>query len=361
MNPLLFAAPLLKEPGYSDVRFTVLANPNKFQTHEQFQAEYALMPSGAMIDNHFHLERVPPPSVPNPRHPGGTFYEEIYFIWKLQSDRKLPWEKFMKRSEFERWVHGLFLKICLPYPRPVFGADGSPVYAPLNLTVFFGLILQMHEVGYPAHWISGVLNTICEGTITTTTRAPRAEVVKPQDVEKVYLARNINVAPWKAEFTTLLSLWRHLFPFGISSISSFGSKAAVAPVDGIFHYRIKMPCFDGNQLRMYRFQFVFWDMSQEREPPRELHTLLSDDEKGDVSAAAQATRDKGIHVVSVFRYAADTQSVSFRLRKDVLDGMLSGPGDWRAYIWRTDNWKKVSEGVLVATNLEMEGSWTGTA
>lgn len=118
-------------------------------------------------------------------------------------------EKLMKRTEFERWVYGFFLKICLPYPRIVANQDGSPVFAPFNLTVFT-LISQMHEVGYPAHWISRILNAICEGTITTTTRAPRAEVVTPEDIDKLYPTRKINIAPWKSEFTTLLSLWRHL-------------------------------------------------------------------------------------------------------------------------------------------------------
>ncbi|KAK3398506.1 hypothetical protein B0T20DRAFT_498398 [Sordaria brevicollis] len=251
LNPLLFAAPVLREPGSSDVRFTVLLNPPKFKTHEQFQAEYALMPSGDRINDHFHLKRVPPLPSPYPPHPLGPFFEESYFIWRLHPSKKLPWEKLMKRPEFEK------------------------------------LISQMHDVGYPAHWISGVLNAICEGTITTTGRAPTAVVVTPQDL-------------------------------------------------------------------------VFWDMSQGRKPPRELRTLLSDDERGDGSAAAQATRDRGIHVVSAFRYTAETQSVNFWLRKDVVDGMLNEPGDWRAYIWRTDNWEKLSEGVPIATNLEMEGSWTGT-
>ncbi|CCC08308.1 hypothetical protein SMACR_01856 [Sordaria macrospora] len=215
MNPLLFAAPLLKEPGSSDVRFTVLLNPPKFKTHEQFQAEYALMPSEANITNHFHLKRVPPPP-PSMSHPLGSFFEESYFVWQLQPGEKLPWEKLMARPQLER------------------------------------LISQLHELGYPAHWVSGILSSICEGTITTTTRAPTAEVITPQEL-------------------------------------------------------------------------VFWDVSQGK-PPRKLRTLLSDDEVGDGSAAAQAIRNKGIRVVSAFRYMVDTESVNFWLRKDIVDGMLSGPG-----------------------------------
>ncbi|KAK1780120.1 hypothetical protein QBC45DRAFT_450440 [Copromyces sp. CBS 386.78] len=219
MNPLLFAAPLLKEPGYSDVRFTVLLNPPKFKSHEQFQAEYVLMPSEAKIIDHFHLKRLPPHRPPSPvpyrSHPLGPMFEESYFVWQLQPGEKLPWEKLMRRPQFER------------------------------------LISHMHEVGYPAHWMSSILDTICEGTITTTTRAPTAEVMTPQEL-------------------------------------------------------------------------VFWDVSQGK-PPRKLRTLLLDDEVGDGSATAQAIRNKGIHVVSAFRYTVDTESVNFWLRKDVMNGILSGP------------------------------------
>lgn len=95
--------------------------------------------------------------------------------------------------------------------------------------------------------------------------------------------------------------------------------------DGICNYRINVPRFSGDQLREPRFQLVFWDVSQGK-PPRKLRTLLSDDEVGDGSAAAQAIRNKGIRVVSAFRYMVDTESVNFWLRKDIVDGMLSGPG-----------------------------------
>ena len=120
-----------------------------------------------------------------------------------------------------------------------------------------------------------------------------------------------------------------------------------------------MPRFSGTALREPRFQLVFWDVSQGK--PCRLRRLLSDDETGEGSAAAQAIRSKGIHVVSTFRYMVETESVSFWLQKDVVDGMLSGPGQWMAYIWRTDSWERLTEAVPIATNLEMEGSWTGTA
>ncbi|KAK3693211.1 hypothetical protein B0T22DRAFT_35266 [Podospora appendiculata] len=110
----------------------------------------------------------------------------------------------------------LFMKICLPYPRfTTFDHRCAAIYAPLNLTAFLRLIVQMHEVGYPAHWLSGMLGSICSGSITTTARAPRVLVADVKDVSKRYSAKAINMAPWRAEFNTLLSLWRPLLPFGL--------------------------------------------------------------------------------------------------------------------------------------------------
>lgn len=319
------------------------------------------MPPEANITKHFHLKRLTP-NGPPPFHPISPLYEAGYFIWQLQPWKKLPWQKLMGRPQFERWLYGFFLKICLPYPRPVIAFDGSPILAPLNLTVFFRLVSHMHEVGYPAHWISAILNTIAEGAITTTTRAPALEVMTPGAVDWVYPARKINVAPWKAEFTTLLSLWRHLFPFGIFTTS--GKEAVVAVADEICNYSIKMPPFTADQWRdQYhepRFQLVFWDVTQGK-PSKKLRALLTDDEFGDTSAAAQAIRDKAIHVVSAFRYMVGTESVNFWLRKDVVDGMLSGPGQWMAHIWRTDTWDMLTEGVPISTNLKKERNWTATS
>jgi hypothetical protein len=119
----------------------------------------------------------------------------------------------MSRPELEHWLYGHLLKICLPHERPV--QSDRPVHAPLNITTIFRLATQMHEVGYPAHWLSGILSSICEGKMSTTARAPRELILAPEDVVRRHAKRSISVEPWKAEFTTLLSIWRRLLPFGV--------------------------------------------------------------------------------------------------------------------------------------------------
>ncbi|KAJ4420081.1 hypothetical protein N0V85_000735 [Neurospora sp. IMI 360204] len=204
----------------------------------------------------------------------------------------------------------------------------------------------MHEVGYPVHSLSEVLGAICDGIITTTTRAPRPGSDP---------ARKMDVMPWRAEFTTMVALWRPLLSYGVSV-----SSEAVVAVDGIRNDRIKISRCRGDMLREPRLTLVFWDVKQGKSP-RQLRSLSLDEEVGDASAATQAIRYQDIHVVSTFRYTADTQTVSFWLRKDVVDAMLDGLGEWTAYIWRTNSWENTGDGLPIATRLEMGESWASTA
>ncbi|KAK3950487.1 hypothetical protein QBC32DRAFT_346333 [Pseudoneurospora amorphoporcata] len=100
----------------------------------------------------------------------------------------------------------------------------------------------------------------------------------------------------------------------------------------------------GNMLREPRFMLVFWDVRQGKSP-RQLWSLLLDEEVGDASAATQAIRYQDIHVVSTFRYTANTQTVYKLLASKLVDAMLDGPGEWTAYIWRTDSWEKIGDGL----------------
>ncbi|KAK3342833.1 hypothetical protein B0H65DRAFT_576387 [Neurospora tetraspora] len=161
--------------------------------------------------------------------------------------------------------------------------------------------------------------------------------------------------PWRAEFTTMVALWRPLLSYGVSV-----SSEVVVAVDGIRNDRIKMSRCRGDMLREPRLMLVFWDVKQGKSP-RQLRSLLLDEEVGDASAATQAIRYQDIHDVSTFRYTADTQTVSFWLRKDVVDAMLDGLGEWTAYIWRTDSWENIGDGLPIATRLEMGESSASTA
>lgn len=129
----------------------------------------------------------------------------------------LSWSKLMPRPKLERWLYSHFLRsACQPSATPT--DDSAPVYAPLNLTAFLGLVAHLHGKGYPTHWLATTLENLTSGRVNTTARAPRRDVLDVSwGVDAVHPPRQISVAPWTAEFTTLLGIfWTRLMPFGFA-------------------------------------------------------------------------------------------------------------------------------------------------
>jgi len=335
MNPMIFARPLLKDAELSDVQFNILLNCGSFPSNNQLLAEYTLMPSEQRIADHFHL-KCPRRSM-FPFGGGGNDYMK----WQWQPAVKMPWDKLMTRPQLETWLYGWFLKLCLPYPRP----NENPmarVHSPFNLSIFLRLIEKVHEVGYPAHWLAGILSSLCAGRITTTVRAPKAVVLSSTDIHKVYPSRQISIAPWAIELTTLVSLWRPLLGFGFAA-----PKNALISPNEVREYSLRIDRFiPGEDMAPLRFMIVFWDMKFGK-PPVNLYKLLLDEEGGDASVAAANKRNKAIHVVSAWAYDFEIKAARFWLRKDAVDSMLERAEDWMAYVWRTDSWTRQTQGVPI--------------
>ncbi|KAF5484753.1 hypothetical protein CGCS363_v013958 [Colletotrichum siamense] len=160
----LTGGPLLRQDRPSNLRFNNLLNPPMFKSHDQFLAEYVLMHDAKEVESNFGVTRE---KNPNPldvdeaalqqMFGGNKFAIEDYFIWAKSSTKTTLSKRLMSRSALERWLYLHLLKICLPYPRPKL--SDRPVHAPLNLTTFLRIVGHMHDVGYPAHWLSGVLSS----------------------------------------------------------------------------------------------------------------------------------------------------------------------------------------------------------
>lgn len=279
-----------------------------------------------------------------------TFYAgRQYWAWRAVKDAPLPWTRLMPRARAEHWLYSHFLKICLPARRD--HRDGAPVYAPLNLTAFWRLVVLLHEKGYPAHWLAGAVESLSSGTISTTARAPKKEAVDAKDVDEICAKKDISVAPWKAEFTTLLAIWRKLVPFGFAT-----GKDALVGLQELCEYSITFPDFNPEHptLRVPHFILVFFD-GKLGKTPASLRDVLRDEESGDVTAEARRIRAEGVHVVSTFTYVTDTRTASFWMRRDVAETWAGG--DWMVSVWRTDSWRKQIGEIPVAGNMAKLRPW----
>ena len=119
------------------------------------------------------------------------------------------------REKLETWLYRLLLKLAIPASREI--QSFVLIYSPLNFTVFYRLLLHLNNVGYPAHWLSRVLDNLLEGKITTTARPPRSDPMKIKETKAAMPTLTQSVQPFVAELSTLASMWQPALPFGVLS------------------------------------------------------------------------------------------------------------------------------------------------
>jgi hypothetical protein len=350
LSTFLLAAPLLYPDQSSAVSSRVLLNNPTWSTHERFLSEYTLLTSVKNVEQCFNVKlRQYSPSLTDW---GSTALElSDYTMWTAGSSKPLRRGELMARHLTENYFQAHLLKICLPFPRTKWSTSFD-VRSPLNPTLLFRLIIHFHKMGYPAHWLSDILGNMLEGIITTTTRAPRQQAMTTKEACKTYSSISVCIKPWLAELSTFASIWQHLLPFGLLFSSNL-----IPALNEIRSYSLKLPTPpQGDCLARAVFALVFWDTSR-GSLPSDLRKTLLDDEQGDRSKSAKSIRESGVHVLTTFKWAQKTNTASFWLRSDVIGTMQKG--DWKAYIWRFDEWKRVTSGVSVREHIQEGASWTG--
>ncbi|KAK8085415.1 hypothetical protein PG997_006686 [Apiospora hydei] len=275
-------------------------NPPRWDSINQYLAEYLLMYDRKRIESHFHVKL----SVTTPEEYEDDMYPLMpYYKWERVTapPKTLKFEELMPQASLTRWLYSHFLKICLPYER---GPAFDLVYAPLNLTMFMRLLVHVSELGYPAHWLSTLINNLLGGEVTTTARAPRRYVLTTQDVDKVHPPRKVSVKPWTMEFAALISLWQHLLPFGLIS-----SSHLLAPLDEMHEYTVKFPhpFFHPESGHVPHFMLVFWNQQKLESP---------------LQTSARFVRSEVVRVVTTFNWSTDARAATFWLRRGDMAEMV---------------------------------------
>lgn len=265
-----------------------------------------------------------------------------YISWHRVNGR-LPFMKLAKNIKVEKWLLGRFLKLALPHARLTF--EMAMIEAPLNLTAFFRILVHLHEIGYPAHWLSDIVSMILSGRITTTARAPRSMPLSVKEVEKNFSNRVMCVKPFVAEFSTLATIWQRVLPFGLLTAHSRLPK-----IEDIKEFEVTFSDPRGDNFLSLNAAIVLFDTSSgkgfQAKAAKNLRPWLLDDEKGDMTVEAKKIRDGCIHDLSTFSWDSKGNKSSFWLRKDVI-GSIKESGTWKIFLWRTDTWERVSDGVSI--------------
>lgn len=322
LSTYLHAIPALYPGESSYVTATCLRNPTRWKSHQHFDNEYVGLSDPSDIERIFNVR------IDSSEAMGTIPTSAQYVKWHHQIVPKL-FEDLLPRTRIEEWLSRLFFKITIPIGREK--RDCTSIYSPLNLTAFLRVCGHLHTVGYPAHWICGVLEALLSGSIRTTAHPPRTDPLAIEEVEALMPVMEQSTRPFVAELTTLLSLWQFTLPFGVLSEN-------IPDVRTVHKYELDFPdCGDLNaETPVFVLVFLHSKIVPVIESSENLRPLLLSDELADSSSRGRQARETGVHVISTWRWKRATKTAVFWLREDVLRGLQRD--DWEMSIWRTDVW-----------------------
>ncbi|KAK8851162.1 hypothetical protein PGQ11_013641 [Apiospora arundinis] len=375
MTTFMHALPILRPKKTSAVTSNVLRNTRVWPTHDSFLVDSLLLAGRSKIENTFSASLVPECAQMEKALESMGAVMVFSMKWMRQSTKALEWSKLMPRRNLEHWLHALFFRLCLPFPW-VSDFD-SRVLRPLNLTTMFRLIVHLAKVGYPAYWLSGILNDLANGEVSSTARPPRAPVTDAAEAKKMHSAKLISMKPFVTEYRMLLSLWQRLLPFGLllqetvekqlpdpSKVRQF--KVKFADINEAFFDAVAR---DPNPLDVGTMSsvLVFWNRTVNGEVPAEgnLRQALLDDEsvksksflKSKLQKAGRPESEDTVHVVSTAQWKRGESMASFWFPGEIIEAMVSGPDDWVACIWSTGSWTQTASVSVVPEAIVGGDAW----
>lgn len=344
LSSFLYATPVTYPGKASYVTSTNLRNPPRFPTIASFDNEYLGLCDPSDIAKVFRV-RMKPLEDPNEIMPSSRYNE-----WHHVEVRK-DLSSLMPRARLENWLERLFLKIAIPIHKDDIESN-TLIYSPLNLTVFFRILLHLHHAGYPAHWLSGVWSEILSGKLTTSARAPRSEPLSLKESRKAFPVLEQSTAPFVAELTTFTALWQPALPFAIP-------VSNLPLIHQVHQYSVRFRKVSDRAGTIPQFILAFYDKSI-KEYGFDLRKHLLDDELGlpRKSSAARRINESRLHIVTTWKYDRSSRTATFWFRSDLMEELASTPSDdqLRLAIWRTDNYKRQSSSRRVA-HIHDHGTW----
>ena len=351
----LVALPLIWPDQSSYITTNSLPSASRFDSAADYDSEYVCLHRPSDLEKTFQVRMAPSEhrfaenfaQVGLPEHLFDPFIMSRYHKWHHQVKENEPRKitDLMPRPRFETWLYRLFLKLSIPVPRDPM--DITLIHSPVNLTILVRLCIHLHDVGYPAHRISTVLDNLLSGKITTKARPPSTDPLALEETAHEMSSLKQSTAFFVAELSTLITMWQSVIPFG--------TLAPNLPlVDDVRKYSCKFSEVDVLPSSTPALVLVF--INTATLPGRDhLNEYLVTDEfdQGEIPVII---REKSIHVLSTWTWDAAGNTASFWLRNDVMADMKRGPL-WCAMLWRTDNWLFQSIPTPVGEVKDLGVSW----
>ncbi|KAF8876861.1 hypothetical protein BD779DRAFT_1677610 [Infundibulicybe gibba] len=155
------------------------------------------------------------------RFTGRSVVQDLTILGRPLQPRLLA--DLASRAELESWLirtliytlapgtgRGLVLRVCLPN----------------NVVAFFALLVHLHTVGYPAHWLGELVQRMVANEITTSATPYRGCWPIPiSDARRTGPMRRIRLDPWAPDFENILAVAGHGLPFHVRLPRDYEARA----------------------------------------------------------------------------------------------------------------------------------------
>ncbi|KAJ7327536.1 hypothetical protein DFH08DRAFT_940827 [Mycena albidolilacea] len=184
-----------------------------------------------------------------------------------------PIAELATRAELTRWLTRVLLYTCVP------GTPGMQVVRvrmPNNLVAFIRLLVHLHAVGYPAHWLAEFLQTVLSDTLVTDVVPYTGTFPIPlSDLGRSVPARRVRLDPWLAELENVLVAGKPKGP-------EMGPRFVTAPVqDNVVDILLYKPSKTLTADALARLIPSILE-GRTAEPPKGVLSLLSSQESVDL-------------------------------------------------------------------------------
>lgn len=132
----------------------------------------------------------------------------------------IPLHSLASQAELYTWLTRVLFSILVP-GTPSLNKMARIDY-PNNIVAFIDLLIHLHGVGFPSHWLSSFLSIILRDALFTDVTPYLGEFPVPSSERTRRVAkRKVNLAPWHSDFENVLAVaWQGL-PFPIVPMTEF--------------------------------------------------------------------------------------------------------------------------------------------
>ncbi|KAJ6520693.1 hypothetical protein DFH09DRAFT_1426866 [Mycena vulgaris] len=207
LNTSMFVVPCLKPEPDSAVGSNCLMNSGIWKNDDEFCHNYSLL----------H-----PRDVPRFLGCQAIRMDGIMGIVALgRNTLPRPVAELATRTELIRWLTRVLLYTCVPGTP---GMQAARVRMPNNLIAFVHLLIHLHGVGYPAHWLSEFMQTVLSDSLTTDVALYLGAFPIPlSDLTRSVPSRRVRLDPWFAEFENILASAQAGIPFAVPLPADFAT------------------------------------------------------------------------------------------------------------------------------------------